>query len=999
MNVDNDDPDTHANSNGQIGNEEKGNWHKRLRLRKTTSSSPAQQITVKEKKNITEENHGRETTEMPKKTPQNLQHDQTADTPKTQLMFICSACNDGRLFRSSELLVHFKTVHEGKGSPPSFPCNMCHFSTPVFTTLQKHRMKHKDCLLTCEICNDNVLQTLPQLTKHCQTHHTLNDQYHCHTCSFSVKEIKQFVCHSCPAPIKNIHEESITDGKFKNSLLADAAGTTQKDELLKHMACRQRWSRRNWWRKREPASKPDNNLSQDFRFPLPKPEPQWASPVFSAPGLLDDHGVLLDPEKTLEETQQFLQRTVNGGQKWPISLKSEQDQTTPSPAQSKAMQCSTPHLGLHHARKDKLTGLMEKNNISVPPDCTTKVVGFKMVDGKKHLVLKVIPTTKREVSSPRESKDIESRSQAEKPSDQTWVVQDKSNNVSTSNASGNLTSRGFVYQAEKQGPGINQQDFLSPIAIRRKSQQGDGFNNQEHSDCKTPLNDSENEENLNAASHRSTKESPSCKDITSDFNSDSERIKETKNTPKEVRLFTEAYNQSSSAKRVTKDHQAACESEENCTSDLALSLAADTGSLEELCSSRLVPLQSDNESTTRFCSTIIDQGVEKVTSEIKQPPNTDSFLESCSVSEFDCTTPATGSPLKDLTESSCRFQGGDGDVLFNSSGDECTNNMDHRDSLLPVGQYDCEMRESRCASDMYQTVDELPITTISHLLDGVKAQRTLLLDNSTGGLTSDEFLKGSTCTGAANQQSEPVNTDITSSSVPSSTESSEPSIKQSSIPLASQNELVMNRKRMGEQFLDDSLPASKFQKRSTLSSEDVTVSLLHWEPEPRDVLRTLRLIPHCSSQSVKIPHDNQPVIVLNHPDSDIPEVMNIMRVVHKHGGAVERVVLSRKTINALSELNCDNFRNNIVADCHASHCRREWPNGTVKEKFSLKLKLKRVCGRKYTVVPTVSESIVLQPTFRCWFCGRLFRNQEAWVGHGQRHLMEATRGWNKLFNR
>lgn len=245
-----------------------------------------------------------------------------------------------------------------------------------------------------------------------------------------------------------------------------------------------------------------------------------------------------------------------------------------------------------------------------------------------------------------------------------------------------------------------------------------------------------------------------------------------------------------------------------------------------------------------------------------------------------------------------------------------------------------------------------------------------------------------------NQQSDPVDTSILFPDVSNSIPATATGSSESHGPLAS-----LNRKRMGETSSADSRgTVSKFQKRSTRASKDVTASVLHWEPVARDVPTTLRLIPHSSSQSVQIPRDNQPVIVLNHPDTEIPEVANIMKVVHKHKGAVQRVVLSRKTLRALSDLSCDAFRNNLIANCHASHCRREWPNGTVKERFSLKLRFRRVCGRKYTVVPTLSETSP-PPTFKCWFCGRLFRNQEAWVGHGQRHLMEATRGWNQLFNR
>lgn len=168
------------------------------------------------------------------------------------------------------------------------------------------------------------------------------------------------------------------------------------------------------------------------------------------------------------------------------------------------------------------------------------------------------------------------------------------------------------------------------------------------------------------------------------------------------------------------------------------------------------------------------------------------------------------------------------------------------------------------------------------------------------------------------------------------------------------------------------------QKRRRPEERDI-----RWEAVPRDVPRSLRLRPHCSSQFISVPREEQPVIVLNHPDTDIPEVMGIMRVIQQHKGAVQRVVLSRKTLSTLAD-----------RERHVSR----WPDEAVKERFSLKLRLKRVCGRKFTVVPPAPESLVPQPMFRCWFCGRLFQDQEVWVGHGQRHLTEATRGWNHIFN-
>ncbi|CAM4728118.1 unnamed protein product [Leuciscus chuanchicus] len=894
-----------ANPDAQVGNEERSIWHKRLRLRKSSFSFPNERNTVKEEKNVTP--HGQK---------------ETKKFEKRHLVnsFICSACDDGISFTPGELMMHFTIVHEGKGSPPMFPCDVCGFSTSVFTTLQQHRMHHEDCLFTCEICNDNVQQTLPQLTKHCQSHHSLNGQYYCPTCKLSIQEIEQFICHSCSPPVISNGEESIN------------LKAAQENTLLKHMAaaCRQRWSRRNWWRKRAQVCKQHNDPSQEFKFLLPKPEPQWASQLLSTPGLLDNHGLLMDPEKTLEETQQFLERTVSSGNNWPISLNDVVPPvpTTPCPSQANAKRCDAPHPGLRRTGKDKLTGLMEKNNISVPPDCTTKVVGFKMVDGKKHLVLKVIPSNKRDVSTPRESDCVEPHTV--KPANQPI----ESNSTVSGNCSrAQVTSRRSSSQRKKC---VAQRDFLSSVVERIKSQQKDGGDDPEPTDCDTHVN-------LNGCNARETKTQKQ-----SEVDIHAKRAKDCQDK----------------ALSESEENLTACQGDSGCPSDLT----SDTGSLEERCSSRLLSAAFDKEHNLTLDSNLT--GLHS---------NTDS----CSISGFDCISPSARSPLKDLAETSCHFPSEDEGLLFHSRADECTNNTDPRDAPVPVGQRDCE-RES--APDLDQTVDELPLSTSSRSLDEAREDQTISAHHC-----SDEPRTDVTCTGGPNQQSKPVDTSIIS---PDDSNSSTCVSRESSGPLAS-----LNRKRMGETSPPDS-PVSKSQKRSTRASEDVTASSLHWQPAARDIPTTLRLIPYSSSQSVQIPRDNQPVIVLNHPDTEIPEVTNIMKVVHKHKDAVQRVVLSRKTLRALSDFRCDDdFRNNLIGDCHASHSRRERPNGTVKERFSLKLKLKRVCGRKYTVVPTASESIVLQPTFRCWFCGRIFRNQEAWVGHGQRHLMEATRGWEQLFNR
>lgn len=219
----------------------------------------------------------------------------------------------------------------------------------------------------------------------------------------------------------------------------------------------------------------------------------------------------------------------------------------------------------------------------------------------------------------------------------------------------------------------------------------------------------------------------------------------------------------------------------------------------------------------------------------------------------------------------------------------------------------------------------------------------------------------------------------------------------SQLPLMTEPDIC--RSRLREATTKDSQGHISKSKRGLVRNSQEnksSASVRYWEPPAPEIERTLHLFPVRSSQPVKVPRLNQPVVVLNHPDMDIPEVANIMRSVHRHNGAVQRVILSQGTLKALSELTYDTFRNIHAGKLQLSHYRRVWPKGTVKERFILNLKLKRLGRNKFKVAS--SNAIPLQASFRCWFCGRHFRNQEVWVGHGQRHIMEATRDWNKLFN-
>nr|XP_015202181.1 PREDICTED: zinc finger protein 518A isoform X1 [Lepisosteus oculatus]XP_015202182.1 PREDICTED: zinc finger protein 518A isoform X1 [Lepisosteus oculatus]XP_015202183.1 PREDICTED: zinc finger protein 518A isoform X1 [Lepisosteus oculatus]XP_015202184.1 PREDICTED: zinc finger protein 518A isoform X1 [Lepisosteus oculatus]XP_015202185.1 PREDICTED: zinc finger protein 518A isoform X1 [Lepisosteus oculatus] len=227
-------------------------------------------------------------------------------------------------------------------------------------------------------------------------------------------------------------------------------------------------------------------------------------------------------------------------------------------------------------------------------------------------------------------------------------------------------------------------------------------------------------------------------------------------------------------------------------------------------------------------------------------------------------------------------------------------------------------------------------------------------------------------------------------------------IKRVCLPSPKQNHLAIRKKRQRGLLLEESSgpspkakkPLSKKWKETEKGPADAHE--LCATPVPKDVERTLRLSPFSATQRIKCPRRNQPVVVLNHPDADVPEVVNVMKTINKFKGHVLKVALSQRTIDALSELNCDPLNENPSLNIHATRSRRAKPVSPVKERYILKLRLKKTSRNKYKVVKSTSDSTE-KPTFSCWFCGRIFDNQEEWIGHGQRHLMEATRDWNKLF--
>ncbi|XP_004617481.2 zinc finger protein 518B [Sorex araneus] len=191
-------------------------------------------------------------------------------------------------------------------------------------------------------------------------------------------------------------------------------------------------------------------------------------------------------------------------------------------------------------------------------------------------------------------------------------------------------------------------------------------------------------------------------------------------------------------------------------------------------------------------------------------------------------------------------------------------------------------------------------------------------------------------------------------------------------------------------LLSRSLPLSKSKSRQGNAGKkkgqgQAELGRYLKDPSIFQVARQLRLVAAKPDQLIKCPRRNQPVIVLNHPDVDSPEVTNVMKVINKYKGNVLKVVLSERTRCQLG--------------IRRHHVRLTYQNAEeanqIKRQMMLKMKLKKVHKNNYQVVDALPDDST-QCLFKCWFCGRLYEDQEEWMSHGQRHLIEATRDWDVL---
>uniref|UniRef100_A0A9J8BXW7 Si:ch211-214e3.5 n=1 Tax=Cyprinus carpio carpio TaxID=630221 RepID=A0A9J8BXW7_CYPCA len=1133
------------------------------------------------------------------------------------LSFCCSECKDDTTYSPNDLLKHFQGTH--KGTLPTYPCDLCLFVTNEFSSLQRHRIGHRNTLVTCEICNDGVQYSLLLLTRHFTNCHSRNGQFLCKKCEFSTRDAGTFVqhihhhnernhkCMKCPhgSPTQGEHQRHnmVHSGTFPFSCQICGYSAARRDYLNKHLTVAH-GEEMNKWRANEDSS----GVNSPGRL-LKKSPPVGGSREtkrnsIAGVGLLDHNGRLFNPEKTLEETQQFLERAVGVKKesvKWTKSpLKSEPQilhlipSTTPQPKlQEHEISPGSPGL-LNSANNNGLTVLMVKNKISIPPNCTTKVMGFKMVDGKKHLVLKVIPT-KQEDSTENEGSDSHIGDDEDKitsspcsssspsigsllslesgESNETSSIKEESQELSSTDSDLQMAQVDLSkYEAralasvmdEPSGSQSSADESTCPdavsdlesnpeMSIEGKSTNTDILKSKLPSKATVDATFSGSWKNFiqepseNSTEPNSTIKSPvekSILDLEAKKEQDSDQVETLckvtlRPLPQKLkRAFS--FTKMLILTQVRLQPQTKIQEGVTCASEntaASVNSAAVLGKILEKHSDAIISQQLEKERMRSSATVQETVRPTKTTLRILQTPEgkqqmflqtTDTpyavpvqlksgagfklITKSCSPKinvsyvkpGIEMASKTTGvaltlnggriglsaqnSNLETKGQASAQMApSGSGNRYFvnasalktslllsgavkSSSGEQATNVPQTCYLVqrpLPVTPVSSESSASSSKTVLAtRPVLAMPVNAAdktsplqagrqAYLVRYISPAKSGILLNNSDGKTSNEagknrvFLKivrgpngtrflstapyttgkKSVYLATSSLQSPCLlmssNESLTNVSAGLKTSTNSEGLIHKLIP-ASQLKHILpqsnvqiksradhdvalqksplvpcsirprsQRKRRRRALFEEMLESSSKMRRISSKSSAEKDATSIWEPVAKDMVRTLRLCPFSPLQEIKCPRQNQPVVVLNHPDADIPEVASIMRSVNRYKGEVLKVALSQDTVKALSEFPRTLAKQNAS---NGSGGERSRPvGGAVQERFILKLKLKKTSRNKYEVVRSSSAGSEQQSTFCCWFCGRVFNNQEDWIGHGQRHLMEATRDWNKLF--
>ncbi|XP_041645523.1 zinc finger protein 518A [Cheilinus undulatus] len=877
-------------------NKKNRDWHKRLHLRKTAVQPPTMQSEDKHgPKKIAGERGQCTAWPSSKKPPQEAQQ-RMIDSGKT-LRFMCSQCGDNVEYVPKDLVRHFEEKH--RGSPPMFPCHTCAFSTHEFSYLQVHLLSHKDTFSSCIICNDNVQRTWSEFSAHLTLCHCQNGKYSCETChKFSTGDVGVFLEH--------IYAHSLglegADGDLllhKNKPLSChhcGYEASHKWLITKHIKVCQNGNQRS--RKKEEEKEVHSIAMKPNDPPIPKMKPRltrsavremcWLTEdCLALPGkeFLDKYCHLSDPQTTLEETQQFLMKSVageSGDQRWTKALKNvlsnvPQDMNLHPKSENGIM-----------SNAADLTVLTVKNKITVAQNGAKYAKRLKLV-------------------SPAESVPPESAG------DDTHCVVNQNGCQSDLN----------------DGTPETKQDIkdVSLPTLNETSKCAQMEENRENQEVKTDQNQVEHVKKQEEPMHEENGNNISNKSV--------EQTSIHKVVPKN--------------KRQKGGHRRKCKKMDERSAALALKIVLKKNPVKEkqwVSQSSLSPsgrgltdpgLQIPHASSGETITTPLEVQQKKLTKALQTNlHDLSKAVISTSKPEEKVTPGCAGMPTKSKNMDKniqMELDGLQHQVMKDDAGKPMETEVDRSSSAGRTAADSCPESVQMSSGD---TDDSVSGDKTSSAADGVTSQ---------------------------------------SSSNKSSSES-QPAIT----PHGEINSVECGHSLSSEQTVDvatDRVAPADPSPAFLTSPESPPDSQNQWQPAPKSLERTLKLVALSPSQLVKRPAGDQPVVVLNHPDADIPEVARIMEVINRYRGEVQKVILSRRTVNALSGVN---------ADCQPEPT--EFSKNSVQERFLLKMKFRRLSRKKYEVVGAESPSRDTVTKLSCWFCGRVFVCQDTWMVHRQRHLME-----------
>lgn len=909
-------------------NKKNRDWHKRLHLRKAAVQPPTMQSEDKRgPKKIAEEWEQNTVWPSSQKPPQEAQQ-RTNDNGNT-LRFKCFLCKDNLEYVPKDLVRHFEENH--RGSSPVFGCHVCTFSTHEFSYLQVHLLSHKDTFSSCSICNDNVQRTWSEFSAHLTTCHSQNGKYSCEACQkFSTGDVRVFVEHMCA---HNLGLDERIDDLLLHTKDMKKFGPETTSQTLRCQHCdfeaSQKWLLTKHIKTFHvcPNGNPSKRKKEAHSFamkpndPIPKMKPRltrsavremcWLTQdCLSLPGreFLDKYCHLSDPQTTLEETQQFLMKSVTGetgDQKWTKALKT---------VLSNVPQDVTPHPKSENGivtNSSDLTVLTVKNKITVAQNGATYA--------KK---LKVMTSSDKETGSPEVA-----------PADARCAV-------------------------DVNGCQSDWNDHTSSLQVETKLNNDIAASAQnELSECSQMQENRENQEvqtDQETEEHGKKHEEPMHEDgitVSGELKLTTESIEQTsKAVPKRKRQYRRR-------KRKAKSKR-----EDKNTAGSALKIVLRKNPVKEkqwVSQSSLSPPGGGLTEVFHAASEEMGAHQKKWTKASKTDPSK-AITSAPELKPGAVVTPPCAAKPE-------VFQNTDRNtpVLLESLQSAHQELQDHAAKSVLFSDTEVEMSESAGGTGQVES----RATAVTGAEPG-----PMKLQAPGRGHVSDAEMASVTDGGSCTKSS-PLSQPAVTPQGKTNYEDLSPS------PLTEQSCEGMRDREVPADACSGVISSINSPAVKAIQQEPSPASTQPRQPVPKNLERTLNLVAISPYQLVKRPAGKQPVVVLNHPDADIPEVARIMEVINRYKGEVQKVILSRKTMKALSAKNDE-------ADPADDQCDSKHSKNSVQERFMLKLKLRRLSRKKYEVVGAVSPSTESATTFRCWFCGRVFASHDTWMVHRQRHLME-----------